>query len=40
MILDGKITPEFYEEKIKQYTQEREEILSAIKVITKRRPIL
>jgi len=28
--LDGKITPEFYEEKFKQYTQEKEEILSAI----------
>ena len=29
--LDGKITPEFYEQKFKQYTEEKEEIVSSIK---------
>ena len=28
--LDGKITPEFYEQKFKQYTKEKEEIVSSI----------
>lgn len=28
--LDGKITPEFYEQKFKQYTKEKEELVSAI----------
>ena len=28
--LDGKITPEFYEQKFKQYTQEKEEIVASI----------
>ena len=30
--LDGNITPEFYEEKFKQYTEEKEEILASIEM--------